>query len=54
MVRFAQDLIGFIPMSMGSVPALNAWEREIEFVHVSGFGGLVAVGKLPSAGALGS
>ncbi|HEV8630429.1 MAG TPA: class I SAM-dependent methyltransferase [Thermoanaerobaculia bacterium] len=46
LLRFAQDLIPFIPMSMGGVPPREAWERDLDFVHVHGFGGLLAVGKL--------
>jgi len=48
-LRFAQDLVPFIPMSMGCVPARHPWEADIDFVHFSGYGGLVAIGKLSSA-----
>jgi hypothetical protein len=49
LLRFAMDLVPFIPMSMGSVPAREPWEREIDFVQVSGYGGLVVVGRLSAA-----
>jgi hypothetical protein len=45
-LRFAQDLVPFIPMSMGCAPARERWELDLDFVHVYGYGGLVAVGKL--------
>lgn len=45
-LRFAQDLISFIPMSMGGVPPREPWEQDLDSVSVCGFGGLVAVGKL--------
>jgi hypothetical protein len=48
-IRFAQDLVPFIPMSMGCVPARHPWEADLDFVHFSGYGGLVAVGKLSAA-----
>jgi len=48
-LRFAQDLVPFIPMSMGCVPAHHPWEADLDFVHFSGYGGLVAIGKLSSA-----
>jgi hypothetical protein len=33
-------------MSMGGVPPREPWERDLDFVHVHGYGGLLAVGKL--------
>jgi len=48
-LRFAQDLVSFIPMSMGCVPARNPWEKDLDFIHFSGYGGLLAFGKLSTA-----
>jgi cephalosporin hydroxylase len=48
-IRFAQDLVPFIPMSMGCVPARHPWEADLDFIHFSGYGGLIAIGKLSAA-----
>jgi hypothetical protein len=48
-LRFAQDLVPFIPMSMGCVAARHPWEADLDFIHFSGYGGLIAIGKLSSA-----
>lgn len=48
-LRFAQDLVSFIPMSMGCIAAREPWEADLDFVHVYGYGGLVAVGRLTEA-----
>ncbi len=45
-LRFAKDLVDFVPMSMGSTPPRQPWERDLAFVHLAGHGGLAAVGKL--------
>jgi hypothetical protein len=44
-LRFALDLVHFIPMSMGSVPPREPWEHDVDMVHFHGHGGLVVVGK---------
>lgn len=49
-LRFAQDLVPFIPMSMGCIPARQPWEADLDFIHFSGYGGLIAFGKLSEVG----